>query len=134
MAIALVPPDIPVVARKWMMTELSARGTDVPWYIEAVPESRPSDDRFVVVEQIETRRDTMFAVDALVQFKVYDPNLRRGRELAELINGLCPMLPGGLEIQWTEHAGGPTELPDPDVPGVRRWLVTWWLTARTAAV
>lgn len=111
------------------MAMLAQRGINVPWYIDDVPEKRPADNRFVVIAQLNIKQDDDFSADAMTQFRVYDPDPRRCKELATLINALVPTLPAGFEIQSTEHIGGPTEQPDPDAPGVRRWLVTKWLTA-----
>lgn len=107
---------------------LAQRGFTVPWFIGDVPERRPTDERFVVVAQLNVRQDDDFSADIMAQFRVYDPDPRRCRELATLISALVPTLPAGFEIQSTEHVGGPTEQPDPDVPNVCRWIVSKWLT------
>jgi len=127
----LITPDVLPIARRTIQPELVDRDIDVPWFSDEVPERRPVDNRFIVVEQLNTRRPHHFATDVLTQFRVYDPDGRRCKTTAELLNGLIPLLPRGFEVQDTEHSGGPTELPDPDVPGVRRWLVTWWITVPT---
>lgn len=129
MPLVLMPPDVPVIARRDLMPAMVDRGYDVPWYTSDIPEKRPADERFVVVDQLDTRRDNDFVVDVLTQFRIYDPDPRRCKQLAELINATVPMLPSGFEIQYTEHVGGPTEQADPRVPGARRYLVTWWLSA-----
>mgnify|MGYP003618240437 CR=1 FL=1 len=129
MVLVLVPPNVVVIARRDLSLALAARGDSRPWFTNDLPEQRPADERFVVVEQMDQRRDNEFVADVLTQFRIYDPDQRACYDTAELINGLIPTLPAGLEIQSTEHAGGPTEQLDPRLPGVRRYLVTWWLTA-----
>ncbi|WNM74107.1 tail terminator [Mycobacterium Phage Nergal] len=133
MPLVLMPPDVAVIARRDLSFELASRGDTRPWFTGEVPEQRPADERFVVVEALTTRRDDGemgdFVADVLTQFRIYDPDPRACKNTAELINALIPTLPAGFEIQDTEHAGGPTEQADPDVPGARRYLVTWWLTA-----
>lgn len=129
MTYPLAPPDMCAIARRELMAMLAQRGITVPWFIDDVPEKRPPGDRFVVIAQLNIKQDDDFSADAMTQFRIYDPDPRRCKELATLINALVPTLPAGFEIQSTEHIGGPTEQPDPDVPGVRRWLVTKWLTA-----
>ncbi|QFG08868.1 tail terminator [Mycobacterium phage MalagasyRose] len=129
MTYPLAEPDVCVIARRDLIGMLAARGVTLPWYISEVPAVRPADNRFVVIEQLDTRRPTDFAADVMVQFRVYHPDSRECRRIATLINALVPTLPAGFEIQSTDHMGGPTEQPDPDVPEARRWLVTWWLTA-----
>lgn len=124
----LVPGDICVIAPQFIKPELAIRGCTYPWFVSDIPEDRPADNRFIVIDQLNTRQDHAFAVDVLTQFRIHDPEDRRCKRVAQLVNGLAEMLPSGLEVQWAEHAGGPTELPDPDLPGVRRYLVTWWLT------
>lgn len=129
MVLVLMPPDVPVIARRDLSFALGNRGDTRPWFTGDIPEQRPAGDKFVVVEQLDTRRETPFYVDVLTQFRVYDPDPRSCRNTAELINALIPTLPAGFEIQDTDHVGGPTEQLDPRLPGVRRYLVTWWLTA-----
>lgn len=129
MSLVLLPPDVAVISRRDIGFETANRGYAHPWFIGEVPEERPADEKFIVVEQMTTRRHDIFTADILTQFRIYDPDPRRCKTLAELVNALIPTLPAGFEIQDTEHAGGPTESPDPDVPGARRYLVTWWLTA-----
>lgn len=134
MTYPLMVPDVPVVARRTLRPELAVRmydgiSLDVPWFISDVPGERPADERFVVVDQLDTQRDDDFSADVMTQFRIYDPDPRRCKYTAELINALIPTLPAGFEIQSTEHIGGPTEQADPRVPGARRYLVTWWLTA-----
>lgn len=124
----LAPPDVCVIARRDLRVLLAPRGITHPWFIGEVPEERPADERFIIVDQLNIRQDDDFSADVMTQFRVYDPDGRRCKEIATVINALVPTLPAGFEIQSTEHIGGPTEQPDPDVPGARRWIVTKWLT------
>ena len=129
MVLVLMPPDVAVIARRDLSFALRGRGDERLWFTGDLPEQRPADNRFVVVEQLDTRRDNEFVVDVLTQFRIYDPDPRTCRNTAELINALIPTLPAGFEIQDTDHVGGPTEQLDPRIPDARRYLVTWWLTA-----
>lgn len=136
MPTAYVPPDILTIAREYLITEFGFRGgdyADFTFHLLDIPATRP-ENPFIVIEQLNVRQDTIFAVDVLTQFRVYDRDGRRGKNAAWLVNGLVPQMPNGLEVNWAEHAGGPTELPDPDVPGLSYWAVTWWITALCVAV
>jgi hypothetical protein len=128
--LVLQPPDTAVIARRDLVAALAARGKEAgPWFTEDLPAERPTDERFVVVETLDIRQDDPFSADMMTQFRIYDPDPRRCKDTAKLINALIPTLPAGFEIQDTDHIGGPTEQADPRVPGARRYLVTWWLTA-----
>ena len=124
----LLPPDLPPLVHRHMIPQLAARGIEVPWFTGDTPETLPADRRFIVLDQLTTRQDTPFFVDVLTQFRIHDPDNRRGLTVATRVNALAASIPEGLEVQGAEHAGGPTELPDPALAGVRRWLVTWWFT------
>lgn len=129
MTLVLQPPDVAVIARSTMAPQLADRGHDIPWYIGEVPATRPVDERFVVVEVLNTRQTDVFSADMMTQFRIYHPDPRLCLTIAKLISALADALPAGFEIQDTEHIGGPTEQSDPDVPGARRYLVTKWLSA-----
>jgi hypothetical protein len=124
----LLPPELAPLVRDHMILELAEYGVEVPWFTGDAPEQLPPDHRFIVIDQLNTRQDTAFFIDFLTQFRIHDPDNRRCLQVAQLVNGLAATIPKGLEVQGSEHAGGPTELPDPALAGVRRWLVTWWFT------
>lgn len=124
----LLPPDLPPLVRGHMIPGLADHGVVLPWFTGDLPEQLPADRRFIVLDYLNTRQDTPFFIDFLTQFRIHDRDNRRCLQVAQLVNGLAATIPEGLEVQGSEHAGGPTELPDPALAGVRRWLVTWWFT------
>jgi len=109
-----------------MMTRLSARGIDAPWY-SSVPEDRPT--VFFTIEELNSATEHGIFADAqLLQVRGYDVNLKTLGDTMRLVKGLWAAMPGELIVQSVEHAGGPLYEKDPDVPGLYYGQIIAWVS------
>lgn len=128
---AFVAPSARDATRAFLLTQWAQRGITMTLTSE-VPEIRPA--RFATILELNATDEEFYADSQLLQLQLYDENPQRCAATARLTKGLWKMMPTELEVQSVEIAGGPTEQADPDVPGLRRYLITGWVTVMTQQV
>lgn len=117
-----VAPSTRDMTRSYMLAELAVRGITMSW-TSKVPEVRP--ERFATIEELNAADLEMYADSQLLQIRLYDVDAKRCADTSRLVKALWKVMPGA----YVEMAGGPTDQDDPDVVGLKRYVLTAWVTA-----
>lgn len=123
-------PSAYQLTRNYFLTECPGRGwpTNIT---QQVPDPLPTGRRFWTLARTQTVKPHRFTSSQLLVLSYYDPDGKRGEQIADQALELWFMMPSKAwtgPVQDVEHAGGPVPRADPNVPDLQRFDITCWVT------